>query len=54
MKEPMVITHARALVAKALRLGFYWLSALHDAKKIIKQCDTCQHFATGHTRPHQN
>jgi transposase InsO family protein len=40
---------SRTLVAKALRSGFYWLSALHDAKNIVQHCDTCQRFAT---KPH--
>jgi hypothetical protein len=26
---------SRTLVAKAFRSGFYWLSALHDAKNIV-------------------
>jgi hypothetical protein len=39
----------RTLVAKALCLGFYWLSALHDAKTIVERCDACQRFAT---KPH--
>jgi hypothetical protein len=37
---------SRTLIAKAFRLGFYWLLALHDAKNIIERCDTCQRFAT--------
>jgi hypothetical protein len=40
---------SRTLIAKALRSGFYWLSALHDAKNIVEQCDACQCFAT---KPH--
>jgi hypothetical protein len=40
---------SRTLVAKALRSGFYWLSALHDAKNIVKGCDMCLRFAT---KPH--
>jgi hypothetical protein len=32
---------SRTLVAKAFRSGFYWLSALHDAKNIVKWCDAC-------------
>jgi transposase InsO family protein len=40
---------SQTLVAKALGSGFYWLSALHDAKNIVKRCDTCQCFAT---KPH--
>jgi ribonuclease HI len=39
----------RTLVAKAFRSGFYWLSALHDAKNIVQWCDACQCFAT---KPH--
>jgi transposase InsO family protein len=39
----------RTLVAKAFRSGFYWLSALHDAKNIVERCDTCQCFAM---KPH--
>jgi hypothetical protein len=39
----------RTLVAKAFRSGFYWLSALHDAKNIVEQCATCQCFAI---KPH--
>jgi hypothetical protein len=30
---------SRTLVAKAFRLGFYWVSALHDAKNIVERCD---------------
>jgi hypothetical protein len=26
---------SRTLIAKAFRLGFYWLSALHDARNIV-------------------
>jgi hypothetical protein len=37
------------LVAKAFCLGFYWLSALHDAKNIVERCDAYQRFAT---KPH--
>jgi ribonuclease HI len=33
---------SRTLVAKAFRLGFYWLSALHDAKNIVQRSDACQ------------
>jgi hypothetical protein len=42
-------TSSRTLVAKAFRSGFYWLSALHDAKNIIEHCDACQRFTT---KPH--
>jgi hypothetical protein len=40
---------SQTLVAKAFRSGFYWLSALHDAKNIVQHCDACQRFAT---KPH--
>jgi hypothetical protein len=40
---------SRTLIAKAFRLGFYWLSALHDARNIVQQCEACQLFAT---KPH--
>jgi IS30 family transposase len=43
MKEPA------GIIAKAFRSGFYWLSALHDAKNIVQQCEACQRFAT---KPH--
>jgi hypothetical protein len=38
--------YSQTLVAKALRSGFYRLSALHDAKTIVERCDACQSFAT--------
>jgi hypothetical protein len=41
---------ARAIIAKAFRHGFYWLSAYDDAKKIVKTCNGCQYFrALKHT-----
>jgi hypothetical protein len=40
---------SRTLIAKAFRLGFYWLSALHDARNIVRHCEACQLFAT---KPH--
>jgi hypothetical protein len=33
---------SRTLVAKAFRSGFYWLSALHDAKNIVERCNAYQ------------
>jgi hypothetical protein len=36
-------------VAKAFRSGFYWLSALYDARNIVQHCEACQLFAT---KPH--
>jgi hypothetical protein len=40
---------SRALAAKAFRAGFYWLTAIEDAKDIVRKCEACQHFAS---RPH--
>jgi transposase InsO family protein len=36
---------ARSLVAKALRHGFYWLSAHEDAVDIVRRCAGCQKYA---------
>jgi hypothetical protein len=32
---------SRVLVSKAFRAGFYWLTAMQDAKALIKQCEAC-------------
>jgi transposase InsO family protein len=42
-------TSSRTLVTKAFHSGFYWLSALHDAKNIVEHYDAYQRFAT---KPH--
>jgi hypothetical protein len=39
----------RAIAAKAFRAGFYWLTAVEDAKDIIQRCEACHRFAS---RPH--
>jgi hypothetical protein len=39
----------RAIVAKAFRAGFYWLTIVKDAKDIIRWCEAWQRFAS---RPH--
>jgi len=36
---------SRTLVRKAFRLGFYWLSAVADAKKLVQRCEGCHFFA---------
>jgi hypothetical protein len=36
---------SRTLVGKAFRAGFYWPSAVADAKKLICHCEGCQFFA---------
>jgi hypothetical protein len=40
---------SRAIAAKAFCAGFYWLTAVEDAKDIVRQCEACQRFAS---RPH--
>jgi hypothetical protein len=40
---------SRAIAAKAYRAGFYWLTAIEDAKDIVRKCEACQRFAS---RPH--
>jgi hypothetical protein len=36
---------SRTLVGKAFRAGFYWLSAVVDAEKLVRHCKGCQVFA---------
>ncbi len=40
---------SRAIAAKVFRAGFYWLTAIEDAKEIVRTCDACQRFAA---KPH--
>jgi hypothetical protein len=40
---------SKAIAAKAFRAGFYWLTAIEDAKDIVRRCEACQRFAS---RPH--
>jgi hypothetical protein len=35
---------SRAIAAKDFRAGFYWLTAIEDAKDIIQRCEVCQRF----------
>jgi hypothetical protein len=37
---------SRAIAAKAFREGFYWLTAIEDAKDIVRKCEACQRFAS--------
>ncbi len=37
---------SRSLVAKAFRHGFFWPTALEDAKEIVKSCRGCQVFSS--------
>jgi hypothetical protein len=34
--------NSRAIAAKAFHAGFYWLTAIEDAKDIIRRCEACQ------------
>ena len=36
---------AKALVAKAFRHGFFWLTAKEDAINIVNTCEECQRYA---------
>jgi hypothetical protein len=36
-------------ILKDIRAGFYWLTAIEDAKEIVRRCEACQRFAS---RPH--
>ena len=36
---------SQSLIAKAMRHGFYWLTAHADAKSIVQKCAGCQKFA---------
>jgi ribonuclease HI len=40
---------SRATAAKVFRAGFYWLTAIEDAKDIVRKCEACQRFPS---RPH--
>jgi hypothetical protein len=40
---------SRAIAAKAFHAGFYWLTAIEDAKDIVRKCEAYQRFAS---RPH--
>jgi hypothetical protein len=40
---------SRTLVSKAFQAGFYWLSTVADAEKLVRHCDGCQFFCEAHT-----
>jgi hypothetical protein len=44
---------ARALSVKVFRQGFYWLSIIDDATKLIKTCQACQKFSPNTQTPSQ-
>jgi hypothetical protein len=37
---------SRAIAAKAFRAGFYWFTAIADAKDIVRKCEACQRFTS--------
>ena len=37
-------TTSRSLVAKAFRRGFFWPTALEEAKELVQKCQGCQRF----------
>ena len=37
---------SRSLVAKAFRHGFFWPTALEDAKDLVQKCKGCQKFCS--------
>jgi hypothetical protein len=39
-------TSSRSIAAKAFRAGFSWLTAIKDAKDIVRKYEACQHFAS--------
>ena len=41
---------SRALVAKAFQHGFFWPTALEEAKELVQKCKGCQKFSS---KPHQ-
>jgi transposase InsO family protein len=37
---------SRSIAAKAFHAGFYWLTAIEDAKDIVRKCEACQYFTS--------
>ena len=42
---------SRALVAKAFRHGFFWPTALEEAKELVQKCKGCQIFRSKPLQP---
>ncbi|XP_048546975.1 uncharacterized protein LOC125526003 [Triticum urartu] len=42
---------SRSLVAKAFRQGFFWPTALDEAKDLVKKCKGCQRFSSKQHMP---
>ncbi|GJT34612.1 reverse transcriptase domain-containing protein [Tanacetum coccineum] len=45
---------SRSVVAKALRLGYYWLTMHADDRKLIRECKSCQVHRPVPRNPQQN
>jgi hypothetical protein len=45
---------SRAIAAKAFRAGFYWLTAIKDAKDIVQRCEAVNDSHLDHTHQQQN
>jgi ribonuclease HI len=41
----------RALLAKAIRQGFYWPTHVRDAEQVTKTCEACQNFSPHQAKP---
>ena len=42
---------ARALAHKTIRIGYYWPTAIEDAKKLVQRCEKCQKYAPNISQP---
>jgi hypothetical protein len=43
----------RALVAKVIRQGFYWLAIICTANQVARSCEACQKFFPRSSNPSQ-
>jgi hypothetical protein len=41
----------RALLAKAIKQGFYWPTHIKDVEQIVKTCEACQNFSPHQSKP---
>jgi hypothetical protein len=41
----------RALLAKAIKQGFYWPTHIKDVGQIVKTCEACQNFSPHQSKP---
>jgi hypothetical protein len=45
---------SRAIIAKAFHAGFYWLTAIEDAKDIVRKCEAFNVLHLDHTHQQQS